>query len=99
MLEKDIQKYLIGQVKKYGGFTYKFASPSNRGVSDLICFIGSPIQIWFIEVKTEEGKLSRLQELFRDKFLHIGLNYKTIYGKKGTDEWLKSLNLISIKKK
>ena len=95
MLEKEVEAYLNGQVKARGGRSYKFVSPAHRGVSDRIVIMPGaskqPAVVWFVEVKTETGKLSPLQEVFRRDINNLGGNYVCLYGKKDVDLWLTSL--------
>jgi hypothetical protein len=60
-LESQIEELLVKLVKKRGGYCYKWVSPSNRGVPDRIVFLNK--QIWFVELKTPRGRLSKLQEV------------------------------------
>lgn len=62
MLEKNIEKILVKEVKKLGGLCYKWVSPGNAGVPDRIVLIPNR-PVMFIELKTDRGKLSRLQEI------------------------------------
>ena len=61
--EKALQNYIVQMCKEYDILCYKFASPSKRGVPDLLLFnrygIGG-----FIEVKNPlgTGRLSPLQK-------------------------------------
>ena len=60
MLESSIERYLRQEVKKRGGLCYKFVSPGNPGVPDrLIITPGG--RIVFVELKTETGRLSKIQ--------------------------------------
>ena len=90
MLEKEVEAYLVRRVKERGGVAYKFTSPAHRGVADrLIVLPGG--QVWFVEVKTETGRLSKLQEVFRQEINGLGGNYICVYGNKEVDQWLHSL--------
>lgn len=62
MLEKDLEKKIVNKAKKLGYLTYKFVSPSNRGVPDRI-FISENGKLFFVEFKSKKGKLSELQKL------------------------------------
>lgn len=62
MLEKDLEKKITSKAKQIGYLTYKFVSPSNRGVPDRI-FINKNGKVFFVEFKSEKGKLSQLQKL------------------------------------
>lgn len=60
MLESEVEKYLVNQVKKAGGWAIKFQSEGNAGVPDRIVFWPDG-KIHFIEVKRPGGKLRPLQ--------------------------------------
>ena len=61
MLEKQMESKVVKKAKELGFLTYKFSSPSNRGVPDRI-FISPHGKVFFIEFKSEKGKLTKLQE-------------------------------------
>ena len=50
MREKQVETYLIQQVrKKLGGTAYKFTSPGRRSVPDRLCVV--PGEVFFVECK------------------------------------------------
>ena len=55
MLEKEIEKILVQEVKKLGGRAYKWVSPGNNGVPDRIIIFPGQMPI-FAELKTDSGK-------------------------------------------
>jgi hypothetical protein len=59
--ETTIESKVVKKAKQLGFLTYKFVSPSNRGVPDRI-FINPFGKIFFIEFKSEKGKLTKLQQ-------------------------------------
>ena len=61
MLEKDLEKKLVKAVKEMGGKAYKFTSQNNSGVPDRIVIIPTG-ELFFVEMKTDNGRLSILQE-------------------------------------
>jgi len=61
VLEKDLEKKIVIKANKLGYLTYKFVSPSNRGVPDRI-FISKSGKLFFIEFKSKKGKLTKSQE-------------------------------------
>ena len=90
MLEREIEKYLVKRVKDAGGVAYKFTSPSHRGVSDrVVCLPGG--ETWFVELKTEGGKLSRLQDLFAQDMARLNQKYVCLWSKTQVDHWLSDL--------
>lgn len=89
-MEKDIEAHLVREVEARGGKAWKFTSPAHRGVSDRIVLLPGGV-VWFVEVKTETGRLSPLQEVFRRDVISLGGNYVCVYGREGVDEWLRHL--------
>jgi hypothetical protein len=61
MKERQIESKVVKKAKELGFLTYKFSSPSNRGVPDRI-FISPHGKVFFIEFKSEKGKVTKLQE-------------------------------------
>jgi len=92
MLERDIERYLVKRVKDVGGIAYKFVSPAHRGVADRCVVLGRGV-VWFIEVKTPTGKLTRLQELFWHDMLRRGQRYRVIRSHEEVDAWITELGL------
>ena len=67
MLEKDLEKYLVKQVKKLYGLCFKFVSPGNAGVPDRIVIKDG--KLIFIELKAPEKGVRALQRLQIDRLL------------------------------
>ena len=61
MLEKQLEAKIVKIAKELGYLTYKFTSPSNRGVPDRI-FINARGAVFFMEFKSDTGNLTKLQE-------------------------------------
>jgi hypothetical protein len=53
--ERDIEQYLVAEVKKLGGIAYKFTSPARRSVPDRLVLLTGGRAV-FIECKAP-GKL------------------------------------------
>jgi len=87
MLEKDIEKRLVAGVTALGGKAWKFVSPAHRGVSDRLVVLPGG-RVWFVELKTETGHLTPLQEVFRREVQALGCNYVCLYGAADVDNWL-----------
>lgn len=79
MLEKDIEKLFRDEIKKAGGKAYKFTSPGNDGVPDRIVMLPGG-RIVFVELKTDTGKLSRLQELQCKQIAELGQTVRVLHG-------------------
>ena len=84
ILERQIENYLIAQMKKIGGEAYKWVSPNHRGVLDRIAiFPNGPVV--FTEVKKPTGKLTPLQIRMVEKLLALGQNAEVVYTKTDVD--------------
>lgn len=62
MREASIEKRLRKKIRKIGGEALKFTSPGMNGVPDRLVLLPGGRAI-FIELKTINGKLSRIQEV------------------------------------
>lgn len=88
MLECEIEKYLVSEVKKLGGTAYKFASPGHAGVPDRLCLLPNGT-IFFVELKAT-GKTTRpLQEREILRIRAYGQRVYVVDSRKRTDEILK----------
>lgn len=87
MLEKQVEAYLIKRVKDVGGRAYKFTSPAHRGVADRIVCLPNG-QTWFVEVKTEGGRLSELQKAFASDMAKMNQKYTCLWNKEQIDEFI-----------
>jgi len=56
-------------------------------VSDRVVVLPEGI-VWFVELKTEAGRLSALQEIFRNDMRRLHQNYACLYGKADVDNWV-----------
>jgi len=90
MKESEIENYFKWAVERAGGLTYKFTSPSHRGVADRIACMPNGAT-WFVELKTKGGRLSELQKIFAADMAKLNQNYTTLWTKEQVDQWLKLL--------
>lgn len=89
MKESEVERYFVWAVQRAGGRTWKFTSPSNRGVADRIACLPDG-STWFVELKTKGGRLSPLQVLFSEQVLELKQKYAVLWTKEQVDQWLKS---------
>lgn len=79
MRERDIEQWLRHQIESMGGKAFKFTSPGNDGVPDrLAVFPGG--RIYFVELKTDRGRLSPIQVWQQDRLDALGCQVRTIKG-------------------
>ena len=91
MIEKDIEKYLVRQVKQMGGLALKFVSPSMAGVPDRIVMIPKGM-IYFAELKRPNGKPRKLQTAVHRLFEKLGFHVYVIDTKDKVDKLLRGEN-------
>lgn len=78
-LERDIERALVGTVKRHGGLCLKWVCPGWAGVPDRIVLLPGG-RIVFVELKRPEGgRLSELQKWWAKKLIDLGFNYWQIY--------------------
>lgn len=82
MLESTLERRFVNMVRKAGGKAYKFVSPGNLGVPDRIAILPRG-RIWFVELKTETGRLSQVQKRQIDTLRSLGMNVFVLWGEKG----------------
>jgi hypothetical protein len=90
MAEREIEKKLVDGVRKLGGRAYKFVSPGNDGVPDRIVVLPgiSPV---FVELKTETGRLSSLQNVQIKKLKDLGQDVRVLYGLEDVKRFLEEI--------
>jgi VRR-NUC domain protein len=90
MLEKEVEKYLVREIKKLGGVSFKFISPGNAGVPDRIVILSTG-KVVFVELKTDKGKLTKLQESQIRKISGLGAEVKVLYGIEGVKKFINEI--------
>lgn len=90
MLEREVEKKLVDGVRRMGGRAYKFVSPGNDGVPDRIVVLPDTSPM-FVELKTESGRLSRLQKVQITRLENLGQNVRVLYGAKDVENFLEEM--------
>ena len=90
MTEKEIERRLCELVKEHGGLSYKFISPNNPGVPDRIVITPAGV-VWFVELKTDYGRLKRLQEWQKSELEKRGANVRVIRGWEAVKEFIQEV--------
>lgn len=94
MNESGIERQLVEGVKKLGGMCLKFVSPSTPGVPDRL-IITADGRIIFAELKTETGRLSKIQRYVTGEMKKRGADVRVV---KGIDEVRALLREIEVGK-
>lgn len=79
MTEAQIESKLVRLVRQRGGLCYKFVSPGNTGVPDRIVITPDGRTI-FVELKTDSGRLAKVQKWQITEMKKRGCDVRTIRG-------------------
>ena len=82
MKESQIERRLVEGVKRLGGMCLKFVSPGTLGVPDRI-IITVKGRVIFVELKTETGRLTKIQRYVIGEMQKRGADARVV---KGIDE-------------
>lgn len=91
MREKTIEEYLTWAVELAGGVTFKFRSPSQRGVADRIVCLPDG-SVYFVELKAPGGRLSPLQKVFASVMRQLNQRYMVIWDTEQVDAFIASIS-------
>ena len=82
MKESQIERRLVEGVKRLSGMCLKFVSPGTLGVPDRI-IITAKGRVIFVELKTETGRLTKIQRYVIGEMQKRGADARVV---KGIDE-------------
>lgn len=90
MRERDIEEWLVRQIRELGGIADKFVSPGNPGVPDRLIVIPGG-HVIFVELKTEIGRMSNIQKWQRERYRKMGVDFRIIKGKKEAEDFINEI--------
>lgn len=79
MRESTIEARLVREVRKLGGLCYKFTSPGSPGVPDRIIILPGG-RVIFVELKTEIGRLAKVQKWQIEELRKRGAEIRVLKG-------------------
>jgi len=88
--ESAIEKYLVTKVKEHGGLCYKFVSPGNPGVPDRLVIVPDG-RVIFVELKTDIGRLAKIQKWQRGEMQKRRVDVRVLYGRDAVEEFLREV--------
>ena len=77
--ERDIEGYMRLKLKQQGALFLKWISPGNDGVPDRIAILPGG-DVYFIELKTDQGHSTRIQEWQQQRLRRLGCNVREVRG-------------------
>lgn len=95
MRESAIEQKLTGLVRSKGGLSYKFISPGRVGVPDRIV-VAPGGAVWFVELKTSKGRLSRMQEYQLEQLRNCGANAVALYGEAEVETFVRTVFRVGV---
>lgn len=90
MREKDIERWLGERLRELGCLYFKFVSPMNPGVPDRIVILPGGKTI-YVELKTEVGRLSSVQQRQIARMRERGADVRTVRGVDEAKELLREV--------
>lgn len=86
MKESTIERAFARRVKKAGGLCWKFTSPGTQGVPDRVVILPQG-RVFFVELKSENGRLSAIQETRLKELSERGTSAWVCRGNVGIEEF------------
>ena len=78
-LERDIERALVGMVKRHGGLCLKWVCPGFAGVPDRIILLPGARVIFAETKRTKGGRVAPLQEWWGKQLKRLGFRHVWIY--------------------
>ena len=90
MLERDLERRLKAMVKLAGGCAYKLDARAQKGAPDRVVVLPGR-GTFLVELKTDTGRLSPLQQVEIERIRNAGGDVQVIYGMKQLENFVDAL--------
>jgi len=90
VLESAVERKLVDGIRKAGGWAIKLVSPGNSGVPDRLVLMPGG-RVIFVELKTDTGRVSPLQQQVHDRLRGMGMDVRVLYGIVAVREFLREV--------
>ena len=87
--EANLERHFMREVKLRGGWAIKMNPIGLRGIPDRLVLMPGG-RVIFVELKTDRGRLSKIQQAVHRKLLALGMTVETLKGRGDIDEWLEN---------
>lgn len=77
MRETTVERRLCALTRRRGGLALKWVSPGVNGVPDRILLLPGG-RLFFVEVKTPDGRVSAIQRRMHDRFRRLGFTVHVV---------------------
>jgi len=102
MRESELEAYFGSRVRKLGCLNIKLSmrgAYGSAGWPDRLVIVPARKKVygrdtpchWFVELKTEKGRLTKKQKLRHDQLRYCGCQVVTLYGQDDVDTWIADL--------
>ena len=93
--ERDIEAWIKSRIEDMGGLYLKFVSPGNAGVPDRIAILPDG-RLVFIELKTDNGRLSRIQRYQLNRLVKMDQQVAVVMGFGGAKQFIQDMKQFSV---
>jgi hypothetical protein len=88
--ERDIEQYLVAEVKRIGGLAYKFTSPGRRSVPDRLVLLTGGRAV-FIECKAPGRTATDAQAREHERLWKLGFSVAIVDSREAVDRLVAKL--------
>lgn len=88
--ERDVESYLVDELKKRGLACVKFIPDSKIGMPDRLIILPDERVLW-VELKTDNGRLEEIQKLQHKRLRDLGHKVSVVWSRDDVDELLSQI--------